>query len=294
MGNYLASLRDLNKALELRGDEAWLLTKRAYIFKLIARGDRALADLDKALKLDPGLQEAWLLRGSLYFNDTQLDRAIGDLHQAIRLQPDDPTAYQLLAEALLHKGDTADALDKVGIALKKDSSFAQAYVTMGDIRLADSKVDKAIEAYSSRSTSTRRISKPASAEPNSTWHWISARRLSQIWTSRQKPMRTAVRCIYCAPDVTRFSATRKRLVRTCGRHGFSRIGRVVRKTGFSSIFPLCAFYTDTHALSHVKMHFRGKALASSRWSLDRVAFSWFVVTLQVMGVHVYDRAQDAG
>ncbi len=41
----------------------------------------------------------------------------------------------------------------------------------------------------------------------------------------------------------------------------------------------------------MKMHFRGKAhpqelqaLASSRWSLDRVPFSWFVVTLQVMGV----------
>ncbi len=53
----------------------------------------------------------------------------------------------------------------------------------------------------------------------------------------------------------------------------------------------------------MKMYFRGKALlerrafprtpipkklqelASSRWSLDRVAFSWLVVIPQLMGVH---------
>ncbi len=41
----------------------------------------------------------------------------------------------------------------------------------------------------------------------------------------------------------------------------------------------------------MKMHFRGKAhpqelqaLASFRWLLDRVPFSWFVVTLKVIGV----------
>jgi tetratricopeptide (TPR) repeat protein len=96
--------------------------KRAYIFKLLARGDRALADLDQALKLDPDNQEAWLVRGSLYFSEKQLDRAIEDLHQAIRLLPDDPTPYQLLAEALMHKGNSVEALDKLGQALKKESS----------------------------------------------------------------------------------------------------------------------------------------------------------------------------
>jgi len=100
------------------------------------------------LKLDPGNQEALLLRGSLYYNDKQLDRAIADLTETIRLFPDDPTAYQLLAEALLKKGDIGGAMEEVAMALKKDSSFVPAYITMGDIHVADSHIDRAVEAYS--------------------------------------------------------------------------------------------------------------------------------------------------
>jgi len=53
-----------------------------------------------------------------------------------------------LAEALMRKGNSAEALDKIGQALKRESSYVPAYVTMGDIYMADSQVDKALEAYS--------------------------------------------------------------------------------------------------------------------------------------------------
>jgi tetratricopeptide (TPR) repeat protein len=89
-----------------------------------------------------------LLRGSIYYNDRQLDRAVEDLHAAVRLQPDNPLGYQLLAEALLHKGDTKEALKMIDQALSKGSSFAGAFVTRGDIHLADSHIDRAVEAYS--------------------------------------------------------------------------------------------------------------------------------------------------
>ncbi|MEJ2717377.1 MAG: tetratricopeptide repeat protein, partial [Deltaproteobacteria bacterium] len=147
-GNYLASLHDLNKALEISQDHPWLLVKRAYIFKMMGRGDRALKDLDKAVKLAPDNPEAWLLRGSLFYNAKQLERAISDLHRGISLNPEDPLGYQLLAEALLKKGATAEAMKQVALALKKESTFAPAYVTMGDIHLADSHIERAVEAYS--------------------------------------------------------------------------------------------------------------------------------------------------
>lgn len=39
-------------------------------------------------------------------------------------------------------------MNKVDLALKKESTFAPAYVTAGDIHRADSRVEKAVEAYS--------------------------------------------------------------------------------------------------------------------------------------------------
>ena len=54
----------MNKAIELGGDDPQLLIRRAYVFKLMARGDRAMSDLDTALASDPKNHQALLLRGS--------------------------------------------------------------------------------------------------------------------------------------------------------------------------------------------------------------------------------------
>ena len=40
------------------------------------------------------------------------------------------------------------ALENVGLALKKESSYVPAYITMGDISWFDSHLDRAVEAYS--------------------------------------------------------------------------------------------------------------------------------------------------
>jgi tetratricopeptide (TPR) repeat protein len=114
----------------------------------MGRGDRALSDLDKAIALCPEDPEAWLLRGSIYYNETQLERALGDLREAIRLKPEEPAGYQLLAEALLRKRDAADAINQVDLALSRDSCFVPAYVTLGEIHKAYSRIEKAVEAYS--------------------------------------------------------------------------------------------------------------------------------------------------
>ena len=49
--------------------------------------DRAIADYDQAIRLDPGLAHAYANRGSAYTDKMDYDRAIADLDQAIRLDP---------------------------------------------------------------------------------------------------------------------------------------------------------------------------------------------------------------
>ena len=49
--------------------------------------DRAIADLTKALQLNPDFADAYHHRGRAYFVKGELDRALNDLNRAIQLDP---------------------------------------------------------------------------------------------------------------------------------------------------------------------------------------------------------------
>ena len=55
--------------------------------------ERAIADFDRALELDPNNIQAYLNRGRLYFGLKQYQEAIANLEHAIKLDPDNGTAY---------------------------------------------------------------------------------------------------------------------------------------------------------------------------------------------------------
>jgi tetratricopeptide (TPR) repeat protein len=66
--------------------------------------DRAVADFDQAISLDPKAGEAYHRRGDTRFNKGEYDRAIADYDQAIALDPnEDVIAYRGLV--YLAKGD---------------------------------------------------------------------------------------------------------------------------------------------------------------------------------------------
>ena len=55
--------------------------------------DRAIQDLDEAIKLDSNYTRALVIRGNVYQNKGEHDRAIRDYDKAIRLEPDNATAF---------------------------------------------------------------------------------------------------------------------------------------------------------------------------------------------------------
>ncbi len=59
----------------------------AYYYK--GQYDRAIADFDQAIKLNPKDAEVYFIRGNAYQNKGQFDRAIADYDQAIKLNPKD-------------------------------------------------------------------------------------------------------------------------------------------------------------------------------------------------------------
>ena len=57
------------------------------------RYDRAIADYDQAIRLDPNQAHAFRNRGAVYAAKGQYDRAIQDYDQAILLDPHDAGAF---------------------------------------------------------------------------------------------------------------------------------------------------------------------------------------------------------
>ncbi len=92
-------------ALDLYGDDPDLLIDHATAAVRLGRDVVALADLDRAIALDPNRADAWSLRASAHRDAGAFDEAARDVDAALRLDPDDADA--LLERGLLrqHAGD---------------------------------------------------------------------------------------------------------------------------------------------------------------------------------------------
>ena len=66
--------------------------------------NRALADCNKAIELDPKLAGAYSNRGVAHLEKGELDRAIADCNKAIELDPKLAEAYNNRGAAYIEKG----------------------------------------------------------------------------------------------------------------------------------------------------------------------------------------------
>lgn len=91
--NYDEALSDLNKAIEGADDFTTALFLRAYVYQLKSLPQMAMADLDAALYIDPGLLYAWYNKGNLYYQNDDFTSAIHSYDKAIEIDPEFAQAY---------------------------------------------------------------------------------------------------------------------------------------------------------------------------------------------------------
>ncbi len=115
----------------------------------IAKGelDRAIADCDEAIGLDPANPDAYLDRGHAQAARRDYDRAIADFDAAIRLNPSLAMAYNDRGVARRNKGDLAGAIADYGAAIRLAPNLAMAYRNRGRAWLNRSDVDQAIADF---------------------------------------------------------------------------------------------------------------------------------------------------
>jgi Flp pilus assembly protein TadD len=83
-------------------------------------GDNEIAELRKALALDPSFAEAHFNLGVALAEKDKFDEAVKEFAHAVRLAPRDDIAHHCLALALEKKGDLLGALNESKVAFTLD------------------------------------------------------------------------------------------------------------------------------------------------------------------------------
>jgi lipoprotein NlpI len=112
-------------------DRAKVYDSRASAYFGIGDDDRAMADDDAAIRLDPNLAAAYSGRGDIYMDREDPDRAIAEYGQALQHDAKYVAAYVGRSGAYAQKGDFDHALADGNEAVRLDPKSADAYETRG-------------------------------------------------------------------------------------------------------------------------------------------------------------------
>jgi lipoprotein NlpI len=147
-----ASIRACNRIIEsniaTRESRFTALTYRAATYVGQGDLDRAIADYDEAIRLDPQSAVVFSTRGFAYFGKRDFDHAIADFNEAIRLDGKLSEAYRGRGAAYVLKGDNDRGIADFNELIRLDSKNSIAYRLRGDAHFRKNNLDYAIGDYS--------------------------------------------------------------------------------------------------------------------------------------------------
>lgn len=128
-------------------DRSVAYSNRGMVYRGKGDNDRALADYNEAIKLDPNNAKAYNNRGNLYDDRGDRDRAIADFNQAIKLDPTFAVAYNNRGTAYSNKGDNERALADYNAAIRIDPKYAEPVANRGGVYLDKHDYARAIAEF---------------------------------------------------------------------------------------------------------------------------------------------------
>jgi len=122
--HYGEALPYLEKAVELEPNHAKAITERGMVRMELGRLELAGEDFDRAVRVDPNYQIAWLNRAAYHYRRQEWQESVTNADRAIELARDYAPAYKLraLAEKELGQIEKAVADLKQFLALNSQSS----------------------------------------------------------------------------------------------------------------------------------------------------------------------------
>lgn len=121
-GDYERAIADFNAALSINPDFPQAYANRALIHVRLKQLPQAVADYDRAVSIDPNYAPAYVGRGNIYRLQKNYSQAIADFTRAIEIEPD-PVAHfnrGLSRQAIGQHGPAVDDFDNA-LGFRPDS-----------------------------------------------------------------------------------------------------------------------------------------------------------------------------
>ncbi|MGO9914166.1 MAG: tetratricopeptide repeat protein [Isosphaeraceae bacterium] len=106
-------------AWDRRNTDAYWMRARLWLYH--GDADRAMANLEQAIRREPDQARFYLTRSLVHLTKERFDQAIADCDRAIQLDPQAIKAYVIRASATLARGDSARCRADLDQALRRDS-----------------------------------------------------------------------------------------------------------------------------------------------------------------------------
>lgn len=141
------ALADLNRAVELKSDEAGYYVNRATVFEALGRQAESIADYTRALELQSADAEAYANRGKVLLDQEKYDQAVADLGKAIALQLQDASAYYSRGNAYAGLGRLDEAVADFSEAIRLQPEYIEAYNNRGSVYLQQGREAEAVADF---------------------------------------------------------------------------------------------------------------------------------------------------
>ncbi len=142
------AIADFNAAIRLDPRNANAVNDRGVAYEFMKDYDRALADYGKAIDLAGGDTWPYYNRGYVYFLKGEYDRALADYNEALAIDVFYASAYQGRGAVYEAKGDFAKATAEYNAAIRYAPAFAAPRGGIGSIRFKTGDYAGAIASYS--------------------------------------------------------------------------------------------------------------------------------------------------
>jgi tetratricopeptide (TPR) repeat protein len=147
-GMFAEAIRYYTVALALRPDNPGVLLNRSVALRLTGELEAAIADVQRAIELNPKYAPAFNSLGNILCDQKKMDEAIAAYRKAIEINGKNAKAHENLGMALAKQKKLPEAIAALRKAIDLDPKFAKAYNDLGFVLCEELReYDKAIECF---------------------------------------------------------------------------------------------------------------------------------------------------
>ncbi len=146
-GDFDRAIADFNQALGINPNYVEAYSNRGGAYQKKGDFDQAMADYNQALMISSNSAEAYYNRGSAYYEKGNLDQAMADFNQALVIDPNYAGTYYARGTVYMDKGDFDQAMADYNQALMISSNSAEAYYNRGSAYYEKGNLDQAMADF---------------------------------------------------------------------------------------------------------------------------------------------------